>query len=730
MASSFLRSSESDSKEMIKIRALVLTLLLSMSFNQIANAYGDDASLDDTCTQGTGILNRIVLDLTTLGLFSAYSDSFHMDGADDYGDTVNGCNKDYYPDPPKSSGGTSSDGVIHKSRYCEEGDTSSDCDPNKPDCDPKGGMYVCYNQWVVDANCITGCYRDMCDWVQDGFGPKWYWAPPGTFRVAKIGDKLCTQFDTTLGYQSIGCKYLPQCETFVLEEDCFVAPSCYRKDAQESRSILPITAVIVQCISESVTSLFYEDDRCSNSEDSSYSVTSFPGFQDTMRNAVRSCLMLYVILFGLKTVLGADAPNKKEMFIFGAKFLLVMYFSVGINININTNQEAEYSDGITKYMLPLFINGSSDLANIVYTAGGSEGLCSYTDESYPDGYSYLSLWDSIDCRILYYFGIDQSTFTEDVIELSNLKPILLGLLLPAIFSFQLIFLVFSIMFFLFFLSIIIYFVNVTVISIILITILVYLAPVFVPMVLFDVTKKYYEGWLKLAISYALQPMIIAAYIAMMMTIYDQTMFGDCVFKKEYSSIILGGYTRDEIPIFKICDPNDASNGTDCTGYTTAANVCNSNDASCTTDNNITLCAESIGYILNPPDGAGFTNDIDAIFFVITVLKSNVASDMLNGLITLCLFGYLFYKFADMLGEIAGELSGGPAIGSAAGDPMALVKEAGNKALSAAKAAISGGEGGDKSGATSSSSEGKSRSGAESSSSKGESKGSGAESTSK
>jgi type IV secretion system protein VirB6 len=709
---------------MMKIRALVLTLLLSVSFNQIANAYGDPASLDDTCTQGTGILNRIVLDLTTLGLFSAYSAEFHMDGADDYGDTVNGCNKDYYPSPSKSSGGVSSDGVIHAKQDCSLDDSYDDCD--KPACDPKGGVYMCYEQWVIDENCLTGCTREICDWAQDGFGPKWYWAPPGTIRVAKVGDKLCVQFDTTLGYQSIGCKYLPQCKVFELEEDCFVASSCSNQSAQESRSLLPITGVIIQCISESVTSLFYENDNCEGSSDTSYSVTSFPGFQDTMRNAVRSCLMLYVILFGLKTVLGSEAPSKKDMFLFGARFLLVMYFSIGINININSNEEAEYSDGITKYMLPLFINGSSELANMVYSSGGSEGLCAYTDEPYPDGYSYLSLWDSIDCRILYYFGIDQSTFTnETTINLSNLMPTLLGILLPAIFSFQLIFLVFSIMFFLFFLSIIIYFVNVTVISIILITILVYLAPVFVPMVLFEPTKKYYEGWLKLSISYALQPMIIAAYIAMMMTIYDQTMFGDCVFKKEYASVALGGHTRDEIPIFKICDPNDSSNASvDCTGYTTAVDVCNDNDPNCTTDDNITLCADSVGYLLNP-DGVAFTNDINAIFFTITILNSNVASDMLNGLITLCLFGYLFYKFADMLGDIAAELSGGPAIGSAAGNPMALVKAAAGKAMAAAKSAAGGGGG--KSGANSSS-EGKQRSGAESNSSGGD-KSSGAESKS-
>lgn len=692
---------------MIKFRALILAFLLSLSFNQFAFSYGDDASLDDTCTEGTGILNRIVADITTLGLFSAYSDSFHMEGANGYSSgtggsgATNGCEKDFYA----SDGSNFSDGEWHKGKYCEDGDTSAECNPDYAECNPHGGVFMCYDQWVTygynGCNDVAGCTQPVCEWAQDGYGPKWYWAPPGTIRVAKFGDKLCVQFDTSLSYQSIGCKYLPQCNTFELETDCFVAPSCSDPEAQKSISVLPLTGIIIQCISESLTSLFVQDEACT--DDGSYTVTSFPVFQDAMRNAVRSCLMLYVILYGLKIVLGADAPNKKEMFIFGAKFLLVMYFSVGINIHINEDKEAEYSDGITTYMLPLYFNGSAELANMVYSSGGSEGLCAYDDEVYPDGYSYLSLWDSIDCRILYYFGIDQSKLTNDI-DLSDFEPILLSLLLPSIFSFQLIFLVFSIMFFVFFLSVVIYFVNITVISLILMSILIYLAPVFVPMVLFEVTKGYYDSWLKLVTSYALQPMIIAVYIAMMMTIYDQTMFGDCKFTKSYSSVTLGGHTRNEIPIFQICDPaNDSA-------CTTSASVCNPDDTDCTTDSNITACEDTIGYIINPPDGGNFTKDIDAIFFTITILNSNVATDMLNGLVTLCLFGYLFYKFADLLSDLTGELTGGPAIGASAGNPMALVDKAGSAAMSAAKAAVGGG--GDKSGATSGDEGGKARSGAE------------------
>ena len=294
------------------------------------------------------------------------------------------------------------------------------------------------------------------------------------------------------------------------------------------------------------------------------------------------------------------------------------------------------------------------------------------------------------------------------IHLSDLEPILLSLLLPAFLSFQLIFMVFAIIFFVFFLSVVIYFVNLTVISIILLGILIYLAPVFVLMVLFEVTKGYYEGWLKLTASYALQPMVVAAYIAMMMTIYDQTMFGDCRFAETAVEVISStGEARENIPLFTLCDPNNDGN---CKSTVTA---CLEGEENCNLDDNITQCKDSVGYILNPinSENAEFVDEINAIFFNITILKSRVVSDLLTGLITLCLFGYLFYKFADMLSEFAGELTGGPGLGSSAGDPMALVKAAGEAVMSLGKAAM---QGDGKSGAAASieKDESKSRSGAE------------------
>lgn len=717
-------------------------------------------SADDSCTQGIGLLNTIVNNITTLGLFTAYSDSFHLYGANGYGsgdDGENGCLADWYPDNCSYSendvtGGADSncDGgaYLHNDTYCQPDGTN--CCDDALTCTTVSGVTTCLpkDDSVIGVPCPTGNYHGECNpdggieycydnynwttlnyqcngsgdpiWSQNG-DYAWFFWPSGQMRVTSDGDKICVQFWTTIGYQNIGCKYLPNCTQFYLNQVCYVAESCYSFSAQQSISMLPVTGAIIQCINDSIQYLFYGNPNCNsnNNENGTYVVTSFPEFQGSMRSTVRSALMLYIVLMGLKMVLGNDLPSKGDFFRMGAKFTLVLYFSTGININgvVGTDGLPYYDDGIHRYMIPLFTTGAQELSQWVYSAGGQAGLCVYDESLYPSEYGYLSLWDSIDCRLLYYMGINLGginlTSTVDNANILSLncfsQPVLFGLLLPALFSFQIIFLVCSMLFAIMFLSVVIYFVNVTVISAIVVAILIYLAPVFVPMALFEATKGYYDGWLKVSIAYALQPMVIGAYIAMMLTLFDQTMYGDCIFQKYNVIFDYGGESKQDIPFYVLCDPHDSS-----------GNCYNCEDNSCpdfqtTADTNseyITECNQTIGYFLNPTSSYSYTNTVGMIFFEIVMLNPNIANSMMIGVVTLCLFGYIFYKFADVLDEFAQDLTGG-SLGAAAGRPMALVDKAAGAAKDLMKYATSKNS---ESNSKSSSSDSKQRSGAQASSS--------------
>lgn len=588
---------------------------------------------DDSCVPGIQLMNALLSSIVGKALFVAYSANFYMEDAPG---TTGNCDPNYY------------NGSSHDSASCAPG--ASGCTSN---CDPRGGARICYQFLQPDLS-----YKFICWDVNNGW-TQIFLAPPAVISVLSLGDKLCVYFWTIFGPQAIGCKYLPDCSKFAMTNSCFLAQSCGNQAYQNSKAVFAISGSIVQCISDSISRLFINYNGCANS--TVYQTNSFPVFQDAMRSSVRAAFLLYIIFFGIKMALGTEFPNKSEFFMFVAKFVLVLYFSVGIQTSQDPNGNAVYDDGVTTLMLPFFQSLSTTLTDIVYSAGGNTTLCNYSNQTYPTGYQYLSMWDSIDCRILYYLGFDYAgMFTGGsasgaagvasvaVLSMEAVTFPFFSIFLMALFGFQIMFAVFSLVFVLLFLSLIIYLLNITIIAMIASAILIYMAPIFVPLALFHQTKDYFEGWLKLVISYSLQPMVAAAYIAMILTIFDQTMYGTCVFTETKITLPT---TNTQVPFFTICDPGSGS----CDGEVQ------------TSVSGLTSCSKTIGWLTLQPFSS-YASAFNMIFFSVNTLNSGVAQNMLNSLTTLCLLGFLFYKFADVLSQFAAELTGGTNLGNLAGRP--------------------------------------------------------------
>jgi type IV secretion system protein VirB6 len=83
---------------------------------------------------------------------------------------------------------------------------------------------------------------------------------------------------------------------------------------------------------------------------------------------------------------------------------------------------------------------------------------------------------------------------------------------------------------LFVISVAAYMVNAFIVCMITITILGMLSPIFVPMALFNYTKGYFDSWLKLMISFVLQPIIVAGFMVLMFAVYDSTFYDSCKYK--------------------------------------------------------------------------------------------------------------------------------------------------------------------------------------------------------
>jgi hypothetical protein len=59
-----------------------------------------------------------------------------------------------------------------------------------------------------------------------------------------------------------------------------------------------------------------------------------------------------------------------------------------------------------------------------------------------------------------------------------------------------------------------------------ITFMMFLGPIFIPLVIFKVTKVYFDKWVNLVVSFGLQPVLMFAYVACMIIAFDKAIFSD------------------------------------------------------------------------------------------------------------------------------------------------------------------------------------------------------------
>jgi type IV secretion system protein VirB6 len=316
--------------------------------------------------------------------------------------------------------------------------------------------------------------------------------------------------------------------------------SCYINTMMNTKTLVPIAGPIVSCVQQMLTKVLISQDICSFdqysaiiSNSTARSKSTLYAFQDSMRNAVMALLTMYVMFVGFKILLGGEIPEKGELIKYLVKLILVIYFSIGINIQGSDTAV----DGMSQWILPIVFDGASAIASWITHASPSQ-LCVFSPSDYAPGYGYLALWDALDCRISNYLGIDQlgaytsrnAQGTPDFDALRATIPPWVILLFPAIYSgnLQLVMLVLS--YPLLVISTAAYMVYAFIVCLISITILAVLAPVFIPMVLFEYTKSYFDSWVKLIISFVLQPMVVSTFMIVMFTVYDFGFFGTCKFK--------------------------------------------------------------------------------------------------------------------------------------------------------------------------------------------------------
>lgn len=450
-----------------------------------------------------------------------------------------------------------------------------------------------------------------------------------------------------VGYDNAGCF------------SSYVSEACYNKAGSKSLAPIPVTSMIVQCIKESLDNLVAG--KGAPNGESFISVA-----QKRLKNTVTAVLVLALILFSIKAMSGG-VQRPQEMYMLIIKFALVIYFTTGSTMSHYYGELTRLSNGLSEIVL----KASSE----------SKGICNYkagTDYEYTRAgkrvsYSYLAPWDRLDCRILFYLGapldgIGGKIGTGGVATLAVLlgaAPVLLvaGSVIGIIFAGgQILVALVCIFMAVLMMMVILWLCYVFILSLVALSVIIILSPLFIPMVLFQHTKGYFEGWVKELITYSLYPVILFAFLSFMFIACDKIYFKNLNFELDESY-------KNEQPD-KSYEKKQAE-----ISYSKKKQWFKLKDGECD-KNETTLACMMQNYSFKKSSILGL--------FDFTYME--FGSSLIGELLKLCLVLFLFYHFLNILPGMAAELAGNHRAALGSGQTPGQIV---GKALSAAKAAAGG-----------------------------------------
>lgn len=142
--------------------------------------------------------------------------------------------------------------------------------------------------------------------------------------------------------------------------------------------------------------------------------------------------------------------------------------------------------------------------------------CYFGNNDYPDGKDYLKIFDTLDCKILNYYGLSVGGGTIVIFLISCLLSATFGIFILAIMSFML--------FLIFVLSFKVFYIYVT--NIITITLLIFVSPIIFPFILISRYKSIFDNWLSNLMGACCQMIFLMGFIGFALLTIDNIVLGD------------------------------------------------------------------------------------------------------------------------------------------------------------------------------------------------------------
>ncbi len=277
--------------------------------------------------------------------------------------------------------------------------------------------------------------------------------------------------------------------------------------------------------------------------------TFFNKIQNQFRFPLKIAFVLSMVFFGFNILLATPESyiNKKTVMTYLVKFGLVYFFVLG--------------NAWQGFFMDSIMNISSEISNITFNPNKKDDGCNFpkydykllndpekeskTDTSkkikefkddivktpsYPLGKNYLRIFDTLDCKVARAIGYGPEVSTPNLA-----KMIFSGLLTGGI---GITFFVAAFTYGFMLISIAMRAIHITIISVMGIILLIYVSPITITCALFERTKGIFENWWKQMLGFILQPMIVFAYIGLMLTVFDNLFIGDARFDEQTDDQLL------------------------------------------------------------------------------------------------------------------------------------------------------------------------------------------------
>lgn len=455
---------------------------------------------------------------------------------------------------------------------------------------------------------------------------------------------------------------------------CMISSSCVASSGVQSWAPIAMSSKVIQCLVDSVGGFLYGCDIGDTSYPGAISVAYSNFFP-----VLRIILALYIIAFCAKLMMGMQPPPSKHFLVSIAKVCFVIAFLFSSTKN-----------GGPMALATQTAQGIATELQTVFMTSFSNGLCDYSKKSYDaeiitgkttqiKNFDYLKPWDALDCRVLFYIGaplvgqrLDQGSSSGDLGTdmfigfLLNIPIFLVASLFTPVGWYLLLSALAMLLIAVFTFFVMIWAVQLAAISIVGFFVLIMLAPIFIPMCLFDPLKPFFDGWLKETVGFLFFQVIVIGFLSFYMITMDMVFFRDTMFIE--SSVMLGGKRTGYYLVRSgsscSLDQNKIGNmpcGCDPTAFgcklSTAMFVTQAND----------IFADGVTVIKNIDDFG--------LSFVIDALK-------------VLLVSFLFYHMFSILPGFIGDLSGSSSMSR---HSSKMVSTPGDKMKSASQKTYSAGE---------------------------------------